>query len=49
MLTGLNRIAKLAWNCRYFRRNLQEMGFIIYGNVDSPVVPLMLYCPSKVA
>ncbi|KTG32576.1 hypothetical protein cypCar_00015971 [Cyprinus carpio] len=24
------------------------MGFIIYGNNDSPVVPLMLYMPAKI-
>ncbi|KAB0389923.1 hypothetical protein E2I00_018447, partial [Balaenoptera physalus] len=24
------------------------MGFIIYGNEDSPVVPLMLYMPAKI-
>jgi serine palmitoyltransferase len=46
---GVSRVAQLAWNCRYFRRRLQEMGFIIYGNIDSPVVPLLLYCPGKVA
>jgi serine palmitoyltransferase len=46
---GATRIAQLAWNCRYFRRQLQNMGFIIYGNIDSPVVPLLLYCPGRVA
>jgi len=46
---GATRISQLAWNCRYFRRRLQEMGFIIYGNIDSPVVPLLLYCPGRVA
>jgi len=49
MFTGMNRITQLAWNCRYFRRKLQKMGFIIYGNIDSPVVPLLLYSPAKVA
>uniref|UniRef100_A0A3Q2D868 Aminotransferase class I/classII domain-containing protein n=1 Tax=Cyprinodon variegatus TaxID=28743 RepID=A0A3Q2D868_CYPVA len=24
------------------------MGFIIYGNEDSPVVPMMLYMPAKI-
>jgi len=46
---GEERVAQLAWNCRYFRRRLHELGFIIYGNMDSPVVPLLLYCPGKVA
>uniref|UniRef100_A0A673MV99 serine C-palmitoyltransferase n=1 Tax=Sinocyclocheilus rhinocerous TaxID=307959 RepID=A0A673MV99_9TELE len=44
---GLSRIQRLAENTVYFRRRLQEMGFIIYGNNDSPVVPMMLYMPAK--
>jgi serine palmitoyltransferase len=47
--SGKRRISQLAWNCRYFRRRLHEMGFIIYGNMDSPVVPLLLFCPGKVS
>lgn len=46
---GKRRIGQLAWNCRYFRRRLHEMGFIIYGNMDSPVVPLLLFLPGKIA
>lgn len=43
---GAKRIAQLARNTRYFRRKLSQMGFIVYGNDDSPVVPLMLvFCP----
>uniref|UniRef100_A0A8C9YQU8 serine C-palmitoyltransferase n=1 Tax=Sander lucioperca TaxID=283035 RepID=A0A8C9YQU8_SANLU len=42
------RIHKLAENTRYFRARLKEMGFIIYGNDDSPVVPILLYMPGKV-
>jgi len=49
VLPGARRIGQLAWNSRYFRRRLFEMGFIIYGNVDSPVVPLLLFCPAKIA
>lgn len=25
------------------------MGFIVYGNMDSPVVPLLLFHPAKTA
>ncbi|XP_059142148.1 serine palmitoyltransferase 2-like isoform X1 [Physella acuta] len=46
---GMKRIRQLAWNTRYFRRHLHNRGYIIYGNKDSPVVPLLLYMPSKVA
>ncbi|KAL3873457.1 hypothetical protein ACJMK2_036572 [Sinanodonta woodiana] len=46
---GKKRIQQLKWNLRYLRRRLNEMGFIIYGNKDSPVVPLLIYMPSKIA
>ncbi|XP_074657569.1 serine palmitoyltransferase 2-like [Tubulanus polymorphus] len=46
---GCKRIRQLAWNVRYFRRRLQEMGFIVYGNKDSPVVPLIIFMPTKLA
>ncbi|XP_041726242.1 serine palmitoyltransferase 3-like [Coregonus clupeaformis] len=45
---GQARVQQLAENTRYFRSRLQEMGFIIYGNDDSPVVPILLYMPGKV-
>ncbi|KAL4238540.1 Serine palmitoyltransferase 2 [Mactra antiquata] len=44
---GRRRILQLKDNIRYFRRRLHEMGFIIYGNKDSPVVPILIYYPSK--
>ncbi|XP_046337562.2 serine palmitoyltransferase 2-like isoform X1 [Haliotis rufescens] len=44
---GQSRIQQLAWNTSYFRRELQKKGFIVYGNKDSPVVPLLLYMPAK--
>ena len=33
---------------RYIRKRLHEMGFIVYGNEDSPVVPVLIYQPGKV-
>ncbi|MEJ1269577.1 serine palmitoyltransferase long chain base subunit 2 [Cricetulus griseus] len=45
---GKECVQQLAENTKYFRRRLKEMGFIIYGNEDSPVVPLMLYMPAKI-
>jgi serine palmitoyltransferase len=45
---GQKRISQLAWNSHYFRERLVKMGFIVYGNNDSPVVPLMLYMPAKI-
>ncbi|XP_018595751.1 serine palmitoyltransferase 3 isoform X1 [Scleropages formosus] len=48
LTVGIQRVRQLAENTRYFRRRLQELGFIIYGSQDSPVVPLLLYMPGKV-
>ena len=45
--SGIDRIQRLLENSRYFRTRLREMGFIIYGNRDSPIIPLMLFNPSK--
>uniref|UniRef100_A0A8D2JAQ1 serine C-palmitoyltransferase n=1 Tax=Varanus komodoensis TaxID=61221 RepID=A0A8D2JAQ1_VARKO len=45
---GLQRVHQLAENTRYFRQRLHELGFIVYGNEDSPVVPLLLYIPGKI-
>uniref|UniRef100_A0A673JPX1 Serine palmitoyltransferase 3-like n=1 Tax=Sinocyclocheilus rhinocerous TaxID=307959 RepID=A0A673JPX1_9TELE len=45
---GQRRVRQLSENMRYFRSRLKEMGFIIYGNQDSPVIPLLLYLPGKV-
>lgn len=46
---GRKRVQQLKWNTRYFRRRLHDMGFIIYGNKDSPVIPLLIFMPSKIA
>ncbi|CAF3707292.1 unnamed protein product [Rotaria sordida] len=45
---GQKRIRQLARNVHYFRRQLVDMGFIVYGHRDSPVVPVMLFIPAKV-
>lgn len=46
---GRQKINQLAWNTRYFRHRLTKMGFIVYGHPHSPVVPALLYSPSKIA
>uniref|UniRef100_A0A0K2T0M8 serine C-palmitoyltransferase n=1 Tax=Lepeophtheirus salmonis TaxID=72036 RepID=A0A0K2T0M8_LEPSM len=47
-IDGLKRIHRLLNNSRYFRENLKKLGFIVYGHIDSPVVPLLLFMPSKI-
>jgi len=44
---GAKKLLQLRENSNYFRNKLKEMGFIIFGNADSPIVPLMLYHPTK--
>lgn len=46
---GKKRLIQLAENCKYFRQRLKQMGFIVYGHDASPVVPLLLYMPAKIA
>jgi serine palmitoyltransferase len=48
-ILGQRRIHQLACNVRYFRRQLVDMGFIVYGNDNSPVVPVMLFIPAKIS
>lgn len=44
---GRERLDRIAFNSRYLRLGLQRLGFIVYGIDDSPVVPVLLFAPSK--
>jgi len=44
---GAERIRRLRENSIYFRRRLTEEGFILIGDYDSPVIPMMVYNPFK--
>ena len=46
--TGENRIKQLADNAKYFRQTLKSMGFIVFGNDASPIVPLLLFMFPKI-
>jgi len=46
---GQQKIKKLKENCNYFRKRLTEMGLHLYGDYDSPVIPVMIYNPAKIA
>ncbi|CAJ0836584.1 14678_t:CDS:2 [Entrophospora sp. SA101] len=45
---GKIRLERLAFNARYLSTNLRRMGFIIYGDTDSPIIPLLLFNPAKI-
>eukprot|EP00045_Choanoeca_perplexa_P010868 m.112801 g.112801 ORF g.112801 m.112801 type:complete len:185 (+) comp15421_c0_seq9:149-703(+) len=46
---GTRRIQTLADNARYFRQAIKKLGFIVYGNDASPIVPVMLFMPGKIS
>lgn len=46
---GAKRTKQLARNTRYFRRRLNQIGVITFGNEDSPVVPMLVYLYSKIS
>ncbi|CAL1709534.1 unnamed protein product [Somion occarium] len=46
---GRMRLRRLAFNSRYLNRALRKLGFITYGHDDSPVVPLLVFHPGKMA
>lgn len=44
---GGAKLAQLLSNSRYLRRGLKRLGMMVYGNKDSPVVPVLLLNPAK--
>ncbi|VDL90880.1 unnamed protein product [Schistocephalus solidus] len=42
---GGRRLKQLAENTRYFRARLHQIGVVVYGNRDSPVVPIIICLP----
>ncbi|XP_048205323.1 serine palmitoyltransferase 3 [Perognathus longimembris pacificus] len=46
---GVQRLQALHRNINYFRQRLKRLGFITYGNDNSPVIPVLLYMPSKIS
>lgn len=46
---GVRKIRELHDNSNFFRGRLREMGCEVLGDEDSPVMPIMLYQPAKIA
>ncbi|ODN86580.1 serine palmitoyltransferase [Cryptococcus wingfieldii CBS 7118] len=44
---GRERLRRIAFNARYLSSGLRKLGFIVYGNRDSPIIPLLIYQPGK--
>ena len=46
---GQKKITALRDNSNYFRMRLIDMGLHVLGHYDSPIMPVMLYNPTKIA
>lgn len=46
---GLHMIQNIKDNANYFRSKLEAMGCEVLGDRDSPVIPMMLYIPTKIS
>lgn len=46
---GARRITQLAENVRFFREGLTKRGFVVIGDDDSPVIPVMVIVPAKMS
>lgn len=47
--TGRVKLDALVSNSNYFRKALIDMGLHVYGDYDSPIVPILMYNPAKIA
>lgn len=45
---GKQKISALRDNSNYFRMRLIDMGLHVMGHYDSPIMPIMLYNPTKI-
>ena len=46
---GQQKIQRLRENSNYFRTEMLRLGLHVYGDFDSPIIPVLLYYPSKIA
>lgn len=46
---GKMKLARLQENSNYFRAEMKKVGLSVYGDVDSPIIPVMIYFPAKLA
>jgi len=46
---GARKIAALQANSNYFRAAMIHLGLHVYGQEDSPIIPIMVYLPGKLA
>ena len=45
---GKDKINRLISNSNFFRSELEKIGLHVYGDYDSPIIPVMIYFPAKI-
>lgn len=45
---GKLKISRLISNSNFFRSELEKIGLHVYGDYDSPIIPVMIYHPAKI-
>jgi len=46
---GATKLKTLQDNSNYFRSEMKRIGLHVYGEEDSPIIPILIYFPTKVA
>ena len=46
---GRGKIERLISNSNFFRSEMERLGLHVYGDYDSPIIPIMIYFPAKIA
>ena len=46
---GQEKITALISNSNFFRSEMERLGLHVYGDADSPIIPIMIYFPAKIA
>lgn len=47
-IQGRNKINKLIQNSNFFRSEMVRLGLHVYGDYGQPIIPVLIYLPSKV-
>jgi serine palmitoyltransferase len=46
---GRQKLTQLMDNSNYFRSEMKKLGLHVYGDYNSPIIPVLIYFPSKIA
>ena len=46
---GKRKLNQLVENANFFRSELKRLGLHVYGDYDNPIIPVLIYMPSKIA